>query len=258
MQKHVDKIVKMRGDYLSNKDKSLTRRLTWAGLGGKNPKHTTTIARFNSETNAFSTAFIGVEDSASFFKKAAEMSNVYVDWVKSKNKGYSELEYGDMRNFFVGALGELFFEFIMENVKCVFAPDRGKDYRRYDFNLVSPEKERKDFGVDFYALVNDTPSVIQVKFWNPFNKKNIVGIDIIEKAHAQGVARDIIDNSEKGNVIICTLGSEESIFSSLKRVPEYRDKVVVVGRNALAATVDNRLALTFWSKFFNFLASFGK
>lgn len=258
MKNHVDKIAEMRNDYMSNLDKTLARRLTWAGLNGKNPKHTTTIARFNAETGAFSTSFAGVEDSASFFKKAVEVSNAYVEWVKSKDKGYSELEYSDMRNFFVGAIGELFFESIMENIKCIFAPDRGKDYRRYDFHQVSPERERKDFGVDFYALVNDIPSVIQVKFWNPFNKKNTVGVDIVEKAHSQGVARDIIDNSDKGNVVICTLGSEESIFSSLKRVPEYRDKVVVIGRNALMATVDNRLQLTFWERFFNFLAGLGK
>lgn len=247
----MQKILENYETYKSSSVENWENRLTWMGLSGRDPKHTTSIYRFNKETGALGT-FKHVMTASEFFNETNRLATVYVDWVKSKNKGYSNKEYEDMHNFFVGAIGEIFFYRLFIDVKCIMAPDATGTYVRYDFNYVSPTlKEDKDGGVDFTASVNDIASVIQTKFWNPFGRK-AMELDIIQKAYAEGISKDLIEKGEKSNVFICWLGNEDSVFRCTKEYKQYRENVVPIGFKALEISINNRNKF-FWNNLYDFL-----
>lgn len=249
----MEKILENYNAYKGSATENWENRLTWMGLNGKEPKHTTTIIRFNKETGALD-SMERVMTAQDFYKKSTELATVYTDWVKSKGKQYTEKEYEDMRNFFVGAMGEIFFYRLFEDVKCIMAPDATGTYVRYDFNYVSPTlKDDKDAGVDFTASVNDVPSVIQSKFWNPFGRKSME-LDIIQKAYAEGISKDLINKDEKANIFICWLGNEDSVFRCTRQYKQYRENVVPIGFKALDVTINNRNKF-FWDNLYEFLAT---
>lgn len=249
----MEKILENYNSYKSSSAENWESRLTWMGLNGREPKHTTTILKFNKETGALG-KMEHVMTANDFFKESEKVANEYVEWVKSKNKGYSNKEYEDMRNFFVGAMGEIFFYRLFEDVKCIMAPDASGVYQRYDFNFVSPTlKSDKDAGVDFTASVNDTASVLQSKFWNPFAHKGME-LDVIQKAYAEGVSKDLINKDEKSNVFICYLGNEDAVFRRTKEYKQYRENVVPIGFKALDVSINNRNKY-FWGNLYDFLAN---
>ena len=248
-------IVENYNSYLKVKDKVFTQRFTWGGLSGKYPKYTTNIIKFNVETNAFSTmkkCYTTVE----LFTETDKLAKKYVEWVKSKGKAYSKEECDDMRNFFIGAIGEDFFGYVLSEVKCVIAPNASGVLKRYDFTNVSPNLDDSiDLGVDLYANVNDIPSVIQVKFHNPFAKSVEPWTTIVQKAYAEGTSMKIIDGDVPENIFVCFLGNENTTYSNLKKARNYQKNVVAIGRNALGNTIDNRLKESFWDKFYEHLCS---
>lgn len=247
----MQKILENYQTYKNTEAENWESRLTWMGLNGREPKHTTTILRFNKETGALGT-MKRVNTAHEFYKEADRLAGQYVEWVKPKNKMYSKKEYEDMHNFFVGAMGEIFFYRLFEDVKCIMAPDATGTYVRYDFNYVSPTlKEDKDAGVDFTASVNDVASVLQSKFWNPFAKKGM-DLDVIQKAYAEGVSKDLINKDEKANVFICYLGNEDSVFRWTKEYKQYRNNVVPIGFKALDVSINNRNQI-FWNNLYDFL-----
>ena len=247
-------IVENYESYLKVKDDVLSKRFTWCGLSGKYPKYTTNIIKFNSETNVFANmkrCYTSVE----LFSETDKLAKKYVEWVKSKDSSYSKNEYDDMHRFFVGAIGEYFFWYILSELKCVIAPDASGILKRYDFNHVSPTlNDSIDLGVDLYANVNDVPSVIQVKFHNPFAKSTEPWTTIVQKAYAEGISKRIIGLDGKENVFICFLGNENTIYSNLKKARQYQKNVVAIGRTSLENTVDNRLKESFWDKFYDHLS----
>lgn len=241
------KIIEKYNTYLSNKDKNWRDRMTWKGCDGKCPKHTTSIHKWNEETNIFSN-MKQVNNSDELFKEVSHMADLYVTWVKSKNE-YSKDACEDMKNFFIGVMGEFFFTSLFEEVKCIMAKDFNGDGQRYDFYYTSPTLKREtDLGVDLTAVINDTPSVIQIKFWNPYSKISL-GIDIVQKAYAEGISGDIILKDEKENVFICFLGKEDTFYNKIKST-NYKKNVVVIGKTALDLTINNRNKI-FWSNYYN-------
>ena len=77
-------------------------------------------------------------------------------------------------------------------------------------------------------------------------------IDIIQKAYAEGVSKQLIDKDEKKNVFICWLGSEESIYRKTKEYKQYRENVVAIGYGALDVSINNRNKI-FWSNLYEYL-----
>lgn len=243
----MEQIVENYNKYKSDIESNWKKRLTWMGINGKNPKHTISIIRFNAETNAFS-SMKEVNTANDFYKESDRLADVYVDWVNSKETFYSKKEYEDMHNFFVGAMGEIFFCTLFDDVKCIIAPDVNDEYHRFDIRYATPTlKDDKDAGVDMTCIVNDIPSVVQVKFWNPFAKK-CIGIDIIQKAYAEGTSKNIINKDEKDNVFICFLGNEDSVYRCTNEYKQYSMNVVAFGAKAMDATINNRNKI-FWNNF---------
>lgn len=243
----MEKIIDKYNKYITNKNENWKSKLTWKGCDGKNPKHTTSIFKWNAETNIFA-SMKQVNNVNDLFKEVDKMANNYVAWVKTKNE-YTNEEYDDMKNFFIGAIGEFFFAFLFEEAKCIIAQDNTGIAQRYDMYYVSPTLKREpDFGVDFTGIINDIPSVLQIKFWNPFGKKTI-GIDIIQKAYAEGVSGDLIQKDEKENIFICFLGNEETVYNKIKST-NYKKNVIIIGKKAMEMTINNRNKI-FWDKFYN-------
>ena len=238
-------IIDKYAEYKANEAETWRSRFTWMGLDGKNPKHTTSILRFNADTNAF-TKMKPINNTEDLLKEVKKLAVEYVAWVKSKKGNeYGRLDYEDMERFFQGAIGEYFFYRLFEDVKCVLTPDNGGVITRYDFNFVSPTlRGEKDLGVDLYGIANDTPSVIQVKFWNPWTKYGI-SIKTIQGAYAEGISNNIIDKDSKDNMFICFLGQEAGVYDKVRTLSGYRKHVVAIGRTALGYTIDNRNKI-FW------------
>ena len=101
----MEKILENYEAYKSSSAENWENRLTWMGLSGREPKYTTSIHKFNKETNAFAN-MKSVDTASDFFKEVDKLANAYVEWVKGKNKGYTKKEYEDMRDFFVGAVDQ--------------------------------------------------------------------------------------------------------------------------------------------------------
>lgn len=242
----MERVFEKFNQYIVEPDSHWRKRLTWMGLDGISPKHSTSILKFNEETNIFSYMSPMIEKTIDFFKEVDKLADEYVNWVKSKNKGYTNTEYGDMHKFFVGAIGEVFDYFVFEN-KTMKVLDEHNVVKNYCFENLSPTLINEfDFGVDFTGYANGVPSVFQVKFWNPFSKKSKITIDVIQKLYSEGIVNNFVDNKVPNNMFICCLQDEKTIYDMLKKT-NYIKNVVVIGMNAFKLTVDDDM--DFWDLF---------
>lgn len=224
-------------------------RSVWRGLSGKDPKYTTTISRFFTETKILESVEI-VNTAKGFFDFSVKMADEYVKWVATKGTDYKKAEYDDMRNFFVGVMGEFFFVELLNEVKClmVYNP-QNKEFVRYDFNYVSPSLPKdKDFGIDLTGVANDVSSVFQVKFWNPNTTKSIP-IEVFQKADSEGSRNEFISQSDDNNIFLCTLCSEGKGYMAVKDNKVYKNKIVVIGEKTLEVSINGRNNI-FWANLF--------
>jgi hypothetical protein len=243
----MDKIIEKYNRYYTDKLSAWKNKLTWKGCDGKNPKHTTSICKWNAETNGFA-SIKKVNNVNDLFKEIDMISKSYTDWVKTKNE-YTKEECEDMKRFFIGAMGEFFFAFFFEELKGINLKDSTGVIKYYNMYYISPTlKHDRDLGVDFTGIINDIPSVLQIKFWNPFGQKTI-GVDIIQKAYAEGISGDLIQKEENENIFICFLGNEDTLYNKIKTT-NYKKNVIVIGKTAMDIAINNRNKI-FWDNFYN-------
>lgn len=233
-------------------------RFTWRGIyGDNNAAHAINIFRFFKNTHKEET-LRGIRNVSDFYKKTTSLANTYVEWCKEK-ESHSAEEYADLWNFFVGSIGEFFFTYLFDQVKSVICVNDRKAIV-YNFNFVSPLLNgEKDWGIDLTGKISDKHGdrncVIQVKFWNPFANKTLQ-MDVMQKAFAEGVLNNYISPSEDKNVVICWLGDEEDSVSHFLRVNEpLENHVVLIGKKALNATINDRDGV-FWDSIVNNLTNF--
>lgn len=236
-------------NYLACGEKSVWMdRFIWC-RNGKDPKGTTSITEFNKATSAFANMkdVYNVDDLQ---KEVSSLAEKYVEWVKTfPNTGYVAEDYNDMRNFFIGAIGEYFFYKLMSEARYILAPNNIGELVDYNFHRVSPTlKQSDDFGVDVYFYANDIPCVGQVKFWNRFSKHE-PGIKVIQGACSEGVMGGSLDPNHENNVFVFFLGDERSMYSHLaKDWSKYRKHVVPIGKTAMDWTVNGKNKM-FWDSF---------
>ncbi len=229
-------------------------RLTWCGLYGNAPKPSISIWNFNKETNALD-EFRGVTNVDSLYKASKLVAKKYIEWVKNSDDIYTEVEYADMFNFFVGGIGEFFFLYLLSEVKCLYVKENGR-LVRYDFNYTAPLLiGEKDFGIDMTGVVNDKNCVIQVKFWNPYSDE-ILTTDILQKAYAEGVLNEYIDPKQGKNVVICWLGSEDMVSRHLHDNKKLQEHIVFIDKRTLSQSIDGRNTV-FWNNLTKKLSCFG-
>ena len=152
----MEKIINKYNEFLTNEQSTWKNRFTWLGVDGRTPKHTTNILRFIAETDAVK-ELQGIYNVTDRYKKVDELANKYVLWVQSKGNNYSKKVCTDIRNFFVGALGEFFFVELLNEVRCLYIPiPSSNEFKRFDFHYVSPMlKNDRDFGLDLVGVAND-------------------------------------------------------------------------------------------------------
>lgn len=228
-------------------------RFTWKGMTGKDPKHTTSIRKWEEATKAFE-KIERVYTVSELWTLVDKLSNDYVSWVKSIKKDYSAKEYNDMKYFFIGAVGEYFVVKLLSDVKCLMVCMDGRQFERFDFNYVSPTLSGKesDCGVDIYCTANDVPSVMQVKFWSPYKKVNPEPV-VYQKLFCEGVEHDYISHTEEKNIFFFWLGGENTAKMTIVGNERTREKhLIVIGRQSLAASIDKRNKI-FWDNFYDSL-----
>lgn len=245
----MEKTICKYNNFIKNEIATWKTRFTWMGTDGRTPKHTTTISRFFSETNAIESIATTI-DVNTLYQELDSLAERYVEWVQSKGHNYSKRACTDMRNFFIGALGEFFFVELLNEVRCLYIPKpSSNEFKRYDFHYVSPSLSGdRDFGIDLTGVANDVPVVMQVKFWNPFGKTKLP-IEVFQKADSEGTRNGYINMSDDNNIFLCWLGSEESGIYPIKGNKVYRNKIVVIGRNTLNFSINNTNKI-FWSNLF--------
>lgn len=253
----MENIVKKYSEYTENVAETWKKRLTWQGLNGREPKHTTSIIKFNEETNAFA-SLAGINTANKFFEAVEKLAGDYTQWVSTKEHPYSEKEYNDMRNFFVGALGEMFFYHVFMDVKNLLVQtDNTNTHDIVYFSHVSPTLAKdKDYGVDFTAVANGVGCVMQVKFWNPFDTKTKMdAVTVAQKAFAEGVAHDLIEPKQNNTVVLCCLFDETTVYGKFASDSEWKRRVVVVGKDCLEKNINGETKKVFWDNFVGYLAN---
>lgn len=250
----MENIIKHYEKYITSINEVWKNRFTWKGLSGRDPKHTTSIVKFNEATKSFEN-IEPVYTVSELFTLIDNLSNDYITWVKTKGKTYSSSEYADMKRFFVGAIGEYFVTKLLNDVKCLMVyRDSRKTYERFDFSYVSPTISGKenDYGVDIYCVSNDVPSVMQVKFWNPYTREKLTP-DIYNKLYTEGEGNEYIHHEDENNIFLFWLGSENTARTNVVGNNKNRDKhFVVIGRQSLMASIDDRNRI-FWDNFYKSL-----
>jgi hypothetical protein len=140
---------------------------------------------------------------------------------------------------------------LLNEVRCLYIPDpTSKTFKRYDFHYVSPNLSTdKDFGIDLTCVANDTPVVMQVKFWNPYGKTKL-SMDVFQKADSEGTRNGYINMSDDNNIFLCWLGSEEGGLYPIKENKVFKNKIVVIGRDSFNFSINNTNKI-FWSYLFD-------
>lgn len=243
------KTLEKYNNFITNEVETWRNRLTWMGIDGRTPKHTTTICKFFNETE-YLNDLLNINEVNKLYTALCNLADKYVEWVQGKGNNYSKRECNDMRNFFVGAMGEFFFVELLNEVRCLYIPlPESNEYNRFDFHYVSPSLSTdRDFGIDLTGIANDIPCVFQVKFWNPFGKEKLP-IEVFQKADSEGSRNKFINQEDDNNIFLCWLGTEERGIFPLKDNKAYKNKIVIVGCRTLQASINQKNQL-FWDNFF--------
>ena len=107
--------------YLNDIKGTWLYRFTWNGLNNKLPQNSISIVNFIKETDIFSNVKFPNNAKGFFNLIKKSLVNMYIDWCLTKNH-YNEAEQEDLRNFFVGCMGEYFFYVFLIEVYNLIAP----------------------------------------------------------------------------------------------------------------------------------------
>lgn len=242
--------------YVTNSYDTWLDRFTWNGLYNDMPQNAISIVNFEKQTHSFQN--MPVMDSAnSFYKVVSKMAQKYVDWCKTKDT-YNEEECGDLRNFFMGCVGEYFFMVLLQDVKCLLIKNNAGNLERFDFDNVCPRLVGEDdYGVDLTGMVsrkNDYYNcAIQVKFWNPyidtmFTNKIAAGV------HSDAICNGFIDNEQNKNLVVCWLGDTRRVSKYLKANQKLYKHIVFIDKDALDKSINHTMP-QFWMNLHTKLAN---
>lgn len=221
-------------------------RFIWNGFYGNESWTNLSIIRFAQDTARFKDLFF--ENTLNFYKEIKSISNDYVNWcstqIKEKDK---EPILNELRQFFIGAIGEFFFTKLFEHKNSLVVREKKIKYDFYDIcpRLIADS----DFGVDLTGVVSHNGKtydcVFQVKFWSPFIDSYQITNKIIQPVHSDAIENEMIDNKDDDNIFICWLGNKEHISKYIAKNKVSRH-VVFIDRDVLKSNIDNDSK--FWEK----------
>jgi len=227
-------------------------RFTWKGLDGRSPKNKVSIVNFEKQTGSFA-ALEPVVNAKSFFNAISKLAEKYVQWCLTKNI-YDDEEQSSLRNFFVGAVGEYFFAYLINNVKCMLIKNHKTDkLERFDFDNVCPRLDGEpDYGIDMTGMVSYGQKyyqcAMQVKFWNPESDTPITN-KIASSAFADAVLNEFIDLADKKNIIVCWLGDTRKVSMYLKENTKLYEHIGFIDMYVLDTSVNEHMP-NFWNNLY--------
>lgn len=234
--------------YIVNKENTWLDRFTWNGLYNDLPQNAVSIVNFEQETQAFK-KLAELTDARTFYKEVSKLAMAYVQWCITKDK-YDAMEQQDLRNFFMGAVGEFFFMVLLQEVRCILIKNLiTRKIERFDFSYVCPRLEGEiDYGVDLTGKISNGSTyrncAIQVKFWNPDTDTPITN-KIASGVFADAVCNNFIDIRESNNIVVCWLGDTRKVSRFLKENRKLYKHIVFIDMEALDNSV-NKSNPFFW------------
>ena len=233
----------------NNKNSIWLDRFTWQGLDGRSPKNKVSIVNFQKDTQEFNKLSL-VVDAKCFLNAINKLADKYKSWCNTRNV-YTEEELESMRNFFIGAIGEYFFTFLIGNLKCLLIKNHktGK-LERYDFDNVCPRlKGEFDYGVDLTGMVQHNakyyPCAIQVKFWNPMSDNSITN-KIAQSAHSDAICNEFIETNGSKDIFVCWLGNTRNVSKYLVENEKLYKHIGFIDMSALDNSVNENMP-NFWN-----------
>ncbi len=237
--------------YISNKNNIWNERFTFMGLNGNTPHYKTTIVEFEKETNTLSNIPV-LTSVHKLYNEIKKTANIYKIWCKTKDN-YSDIVLDNIENFFIGALGEYFFTYYLNDVKCVLIKDKNTNiYNRFDFYDVCPRLiGEEDFGVDLTGIVSyknkSYDCAFQVKFWNPYIN-NMFTNEIASGVFTDAVTQHFINIDDTNNIFVCWLGDTKNVSLYLQKNKSLYKYIQFIDMNVLNNTINNQMPI-FWNNF---------
>lgn len=234
--------------YINNKHDVWLSKLTWKGMYGDMPKYSTNLIKFLSQCSSDFWETLSNITNVNTYRNFIDKKVVpkYIEWVKSVEPTYSNAENDDMRNFCIGAFGEIFFNCLLTNINSLLVSNE-----MYHFQNVVPvplKSSEHDFGVDavctYSVGVKEKDCAIQIKFWNPFAGTTL-NMSVIQGVFGQAVAEELIKPEETKNVIICWLSTDNEVSSFLKENKALYRHVVFIDAKTLNQNINNQVPF-FW------------
>lgn len=171
-----------------------------------------------------------------------EYDKTYMYQAKVQNENYKENDYIDMEHFFKGFFGEYFCYRIAEDTTRLFSQNELYCIRCMAPNLI----EEDDNGIDFTAIINDEPSVIQVKWWNKWGDNYLTNA-VFQKLGYEGAVAGYTTLTEipKKNMYFIWLDKEQNAYNIINKNPRTKGRVVVWGKETWDFSINGRDKM-FW------------
>lgn len=237
------KVEKKYIEFKKNENKTWLDKMIWCK--GQKIFNTGGIDKFIRETNPFTpeTVVKTVDDYFNFIDK---LSDKFGDWAREKDNNFKNDDFVDMKKFFKGFFGEYFCYRIAEDTTRLLSQNE-----LYCIRCMSPNRiDEDDNGIDFTAIINDKPSVIQVKWWNRWadNGNDFLSNKTFQSLGYEGATAGYISLSElaEKNMYFIWLDSEEKAYNIINKNPRTKGRVIVFGKETWDFSINGRDKL-FWS-----------
>ena len=236
-------------------DNRWNARFVWHGIDGNEYWGSISVTNFiaeMTENNIALELFSPARDFEDLLGKVVKDAEAYVQWC-TKYETFNTLQQDSLRNFFMGAIGELFFTFFLTERKRIYIESQA---RIFDFHDVVPRSvTANDYGVDMTGKVTIDNTiqdcVFQSKFWS--HKAGMpmppMTYEIAAKAYCDGMLSCGMDPAADSNIFICWTGSMDRVSVWLKKSPLY-PKLVFIDKDVVDQNTADPL---FWQAFADFI-----
>lgn len=238
-------------EYKNNYNNIWLNHFIWKGLTGLYPQNHISIVNFAKETDVFSN--IGkLHNVNDLFNIVTKLSNTYVNWCNTKDN-FTKDEKIRIKDFFIGALGEYFFTYVLDELKCMLIPNiKNGKLERYDFKHICPRLlKEQDFGIDLTGMLSYNnkyyPVALQVKFWNPMTDNPITN-EIAQKAHSDAICNNFINQNDNKNIVICWLGNTKKVSKYLTLNDKLYEHIIFIDMHVLDNCINDNMP-NFWDTF---------
>lgn len=238
-------------EYSADRGRVWGDRLVWCGVGGDMPNHATSIPNYMRETLKWE-ELPDVYDARTFHKEVTALADDYVMWCNSKDI-YTPEENECQRNFLLGAVGEMFFCNMINDLHRILLPHKHTgDYEIYEFNHMAPRfADELDYGVDLTGTVTyrDTTKncAVQVKFWNPETGKSVLTNNIVSGVCSDAMCSGYVSQFEDNNIVLCWLGDMDGVSLRLKRNANLFRHLLFIDNTVLDANINGQNP-DFWTR----------